>query len=679
MAAGRVVAVAVSVSTIVLTAMVGEGTAGAQPTEDDAALELAERYSPIVVVRDQEEPCDTDGEPFAPMSVDLVLDNDDVTLRQAGAADPVVRRAPVAADLFSRGEGFFLDLNGLALEPGCVYERDYDVYRRGTDPVVYAHVATQDGIDDRLVVQYWTYWYFNDWNNTHESDWESIQVVFEASSVEEALTREPIEVGYAQHEGGERAAWTSDKLRRDGTHPVVHASAGSHASYFNAQLYLGRRGTEGVGCDTALGPSTELRPEVVLLPDSVDDPDDPLAWLAFEGRWGERHSGPFDGPTGPMRKKRWTEPITWQDGLRDTSVVVPGGADNNSTLVTTFCDVVAFGSEQVRLAKVSPVRPLVLLGAGLLVVRWLARRTRWSGVPAIPLRQPRRTGQMIRGAVTSYWHSQGAILTVALFYVPAAIIVGAVGRFVSFPAGQTVAGFLTTVMFILSSALISAFWHLASKRRRAVVEAPSLVWRRLPALLATLIEAAIVVVGLALTVVGIPFAIRQFVRYQFVTPVTITEGLSGREALARSSELVRGRWWWTALTLVVFGALAFALNSALQLILLFALSGVPLWAYLSLAFLVVGVVVPLLATPPILLYGDAASGRGRLDGQHGRDVVDVRDGRDGRDRRDGREVEDDREVEDGRDTGDGRTTTDSDGDGGRPERVDGDEGRTATT
>ena len=40
----------------------------------------------------------------------------------------------------------------------------------------------------------------------------------------------------------------------------------------------------------------------IVLPDSVDDPDDPLAWLAFNGRWGERQTGSFNGPTGPATK-----------------------------------------------------------------------------------------------------------------------------------------------------------------------------------------------------------------------------------------------------------------------------------------------------------------------------------------------------------------------------------------
>lgn len=46
----------------------------------------------------------------------------------------------------------------------------------------------QSDAPDQLAVQYWFYWYFNDWNNTHESDWKFIQVLFDASTVADALT-----------------------------------------------------------------------------------------------------------------------------------------------------------------------------------------------------------------------------------------------------------------------------------------------------------------------------------------------------------------------------------------------------------------------------------------------------------------------------------------------------------
>ena len=57
----------------------------------------------------------------------------------------------------------------------------------------------------RVVIQYWLWWYFNDWNNLHEGDWEIVQVVFDADSIEGALRSEPIRYAYAQHGGGELA------------------------------------------------------------------------------------------------------------------------------------------------------------------------------------------------------------------------------------------------------------------------------------------------------------------------------------------------------------------------------------------------------------------------------------------------------------------------------------------
>jgi hypothetical protein len=242
-----------------------------------AAQELADRYAPIVMLKDQEEECDTSGEPFAPMAVDVLLDNPQIALRQVGNGDPTAMRGPAASDLFGLGEGFYLDFPGDSLQPGCLYERDFDRYAAVQPSTVYAHVVQQADHPDLLAVQYWLYWYYNDWNNKHESDWEFIQIMFPASSVDEALEVEPISVGYAQHTGGEGADWNSDKLEREGTHPVVYSSARSHASYFGAALYMGRSGAEGFGCDNTDGPSRRVDPEVVLLPDTVDDPASPHA------------------------------------------------------------------------------------------------------------------------------------------------------------------------------------------------------------------------------------------------------------------------------------------------------------------------------------------------------------------------------------------------------------------
>src|SRR5262245_52401448 len=138
----------------------GAASVGASPTatvgaQDDDTQELADRYAPIMMLRTQEGDCDPDGEPFAPMSVDALLDNPQVLLRQVGRGDPVMMRAPGAADLADLGEGFYLDFPGDALRPGCLYEQDYGRLAAGQPSVVYAHVAQQADRPDRLALQYW--------------------------------------------------------------------------------------------------------------------------------------------------------------------------------------------------------------------------------------------------------------------------------------------------------------------------------------------------------------------------------------------------------------------------------------------------------------------------------------------------------------------------------------------
>jgi hypothetical protein len=294
-----------------------------------AAHQLAKTYSPIVMLQDFHAGCEGDGEHFVPMRVDALLDNPEVGLRQVGNQDPVIQWGASAADLYGGGSGVYLDLPGDALSPGCIYDDYSATYTPLSKSAVYAHVTTQADRPGYVAVQYWLYWYYNDWNDKHESDWEFIQVLFKAPSVEAALQTEPMEVGYAQHTGGETAEWNSDKLEKEGTHPVVYSSNGSHASYFEQALFLGRSANEGFGCDNTQEPSTRVAPQAVLLPDEPSGPTSKFAWLAFKGRWGERQGGPNNGPDGPLSKPRWTEPVTWEEDLRPSSFVIPGGSQTH--------------------------------------------------------------------------------------------------------------------------------------------------------------------------------------------------------------------------------------------------------------------------------------------------------------------------------------------------------------
>ena len=194
------------------------------------------------------------------------------------------------------------------LDAGCSYEQWFDRIAAGKPTTAYAHIVTEQG---ELALQYWFYYPFNDWNNKHESDWEMIQLVFDAATAEQALGQTPALVGYSQHEGAESATWDDEKLEKRDGHPVVYPGAGSHANQFVQSLYLGHSAQTGFGCDDTRGPDAATsRRRSSCVPSEASGADDPFAWLGYLGRWGQKVSGPNSGPTGPTFKGQWTKPIT---------------------------------------------------------------------------------------------------------------------------------------------------------------------------------------------------------------------------------------------------------------------------------------------------------------------------------------------------------------------------------
>ena len=76
---------------------------------------------------------------------------------------------------------------------------------------------------------------------------------------------------------------------------------------------------------------------------------------------------------------------------------------------------------------------------------------------------------------------------------------------------------------------------------------------KLGALVGAALRAALICLLLSVTIVGIPFAIYRFVRWIFLAQVIMVEDKRGEEVLARSAELVAGRWWNTLGRLIVVG------------------------------------------------------------------------------------------------------------------------------
>lgn len=581
---------------------------------------LADRYAPVVIIKAQDGPCDTGGEPFEPAPVEIVLDNPEVFLRQVGNDDPVAMRGPGGRDLFDLREGWYLDFPGDALDPGCIFEQDFRRFYDGRS-VVYAHVAEQADRPGMLALQYWFWWYHNPAKNDHEGDWEFIQLLFEADSVAEALAAPPVAVGYAQHTGGERASWDDDKLERDGDRPIVYAARGSHASYFGSALYLGRSSREGFGCDDTDGPSRRLDPDVILLPDGVDDPDDPFAWLAFQGRWGQREAGFFNGPTGPYAKARWAEPVTWHESLRSSSVVIPGGDRVGDGVVSTFCGAVEVGSTALVATLRSPAAALVTLAVLIGSATFLTRRTRWGPVTTRPLVAERRTGQILRGSWRVWLPNARQMLTIGLVYVPVAVVTSIVqAGLLAVPFVSDLidlAGDRSGTAFLLAMAVggiadVLTFVYVAAAVARVVDDTdasgpilPSADEVRRLAL--AVAKAAFVVVVLLVSIVGIPWAIRQFVRYQFIAHAVVLEGADPDDALGRSSELVAGRWWWTAGLVLGVEVAAVAAGFLVAVAVLLAVPALPLWAFNVVAAGIHLVLVPIAAAAVGYAYGTLAA------------------------------------------------------------------------
>jgi hypothetical protein len=325
------------VTVLALGALVLASAAAADRAQE---AELAKRYAPVVRLVSHTD-C-APGKPYLPIDVNLLFGEPTVALRGPWNQGDLVKIGPTAKDLSKGLLDYHLDFPGSALEPGCDYLRWQRRLVGDQTPALYAHVATEAGRPGKLALQYWLFYVFNDWNNLHEGDWEMIQLVFDASTPAQALRQPPVEVGYSQHEGAERAAWGDDKLELvDGTHPVVHPAAGSHANFYGESLYLGSSAEQGVGCDDTRGPTFDIRPTVRTIPSDPAQARADFPWVAFEGRWGELRPAFFNGPTGPNLKTQWTEPIRWSEGWRARSYTVPGGSAFGSAGTDFFCGSIA--------------------------------------------------------------------------------------------------------------------------------------------------------------------------------------------------------------------------------------------------------------------------------------------------------------------------------------------------
>ncbi len=78
--------------------------------------------------------------------------------------------------------------------------------------------------------------------------------------------------------------------------------------------------------------------------------------------------------------------------------------------------------------------------------------------------------------------------------------------------------------------------------------------------------AGLAVFGMAITIIGIPFAIYFGIRWIFIWQAVMVEGVGARDALSRSSEAVKGDWWRVLGIAIVVGIIVWVISFVLQFI-----------------------------------------------------------------------------------------------------------------
>jgi hypothetical protein len=617
---------ALVLATIALLGFAAPGAVAAGETSgggESPAQRLIEAYTPRLMLREGNEICDTSGEQYEATTVDTVLGNPAVTLTEADedGDETIVKRAPTTADIAGLGEPHHLNIPGSPLGDTCEYARDFaKLKREGKAPAVtYAHIAHEAGRPG-LAVQYWFFWYFNQFNDLHEGDWEGMQVVFESSDPAQALEEGPSEVGLFQHGGGEKADWTDGKVEKDATHPVVYPAAGSHATFYEAAVYVenGRKGS-GVGCDDTSAPLRRLVVRPIQVP-THPGPNSPYSWLTYEGRWGEWEKSFNNGPTGPATKDRWLAPMTWMEEIRSTSPRLPAGSVAGPTVTKAFCGAVAEVTSFLNHTQDSPLVLLLVPIALLLLIGVIAWRTRWLPLDLGNLRRTRAFGQLLFSSAGLYFRHWRTFALIGLTAIPIVggfnaltwLLTGDPGRRLDDKVGLSglhvaLGEILSGIGGPIASALVAAVVIVAVRQisetgESHFVSAYRGMWRRFRRVVGAQLLATLGVFLMVITVIGIPFAAWKYVGWLFLQQQILFEDKPLREAFRGSSDLVRGRWWYTLRVAAVFWLIGVVTGPALGFALIFA--DLSLILINAIGAIVFALLVPYIAIGRTLLYFD---------------------------------------------------------------------------
>ena len=391
--------------------------AGAQT----AAEWSARRYAPIVAHKENPDPpCSRKGEQYRLAPVGITLGNPDVQLvrlRSGGSFSQSNELATAPTARISPGSGPTTTSTSPPSPPAALCLRP----RLGPahEGALFGHLrAHRHGPGVRgIAVQYLVLLLVQPVQRPARERLGDDPGRLDATTVEEALADGPSQLAYAQHQGGERRAGTKLGRGKRGTHPVVYASSGSHASQYWSALFLGngRRGS-GLGCDDTRAPSTRAAPRPVLVP--TRPAFDPLCLARVRGPLGPARAWRLQRPDGAEHEA----PVAGAVPLDGRAAhVVTDRAQRRDARGARYRRLLRRGQlalEPPNDTSSSPLTLLYVFATIAVAIGILAPGTRWRPVVAAPLRQRRAGGQIVDAAARVYWEHLRVLAPVGLIAVP---------------------------------------------------------------------------------------------------------------------------------------------------------------------------------------------------------------------------------------------------------------------
>ena len=166
--------------------------------------------------------------------------------------------------------------------------------------------------------------------------------------------------------------------------------------------------------------------------------------------------------------------------------------------------------------------------------------------------QPMGFTDILDGMFTFYRNHLRLFLTIAGVYLAISFGVDLISVFLLETDATMGTGLVILVFTVLISVAVSTFVvagvayasaHVYLGREIIPGIALEQAWQRFWTYLGSLILWSLVVGGLTVTIIGIPFAIYFSVRWGLYSLPVMLEGSTARNALRRSTELVKGTWW----------------------------------------------------------------------------------------------------------------------------------------